>query len=534
MNPRSPVVVAVDAGTGSARAIAFDAAGSPVAHAAVEWSHAPVPGHPGGTAFDAVRGWEAVCTALRQMTADLRGREIAAVAASSMREGFVLYDGEGAELFACPNTDGRARVEADELVAEGLADEIYATGGDWVSITAPARIRWIARHRPEILTRARHLGMLSDWVNRRLTGEYLTDPTCGSSTALFDVAARTWSADLAERSGIDPRILPPVLEPGARIGGVTPEAATQTGLPVGTPVVMGGADTQLALHAIAAGPGRPTIVAGTFWQTTAVVTTPVIDPLRRTRTLCHVSPSSWMVEGIGFLSGLAMRWFRDAFCPDAIDLARGGGVSAFDVMESWAADVPVGCDGLVAVLSDVMQADAWHHATPALVGFDISDSARFHRGTVVRAIEEAAAFVADAHLGILDELTAGDASSSGEVAFTGGSSAGVLWPRVVAGATGRTTRTTEAPEATSYGAARLAGSAVGLDLPPLLHEPEPVVPAEGERDAYRAAARRWREVYDAQRAATVMAGTPALFTPPGAARPAIDDHGPTTKEKHHG
>lgn len=523
MTRRDPVVIAIDAGTGSARALAFDAAGARVAQAAVEWNHPAVPGHPGGTGFDVVHGWQAVCEALRRVTAEVADREIAAVAASSMREGFVLYDGAGEEVFACPNTDGRARREADELVAEGLADEIYATGGDWVSITAPARIRWLARHEPETLDRARHLGMLSDWVNRRLTGEYATDPTCGSSTALFDLGARTWAEGLVERVGLDPRILPPVLEPGSRVGGVTREAAEQTGLPEGTPVVMGGADTQLALHAIAAAPGRPTIVAGTFWQTTAVVPGPLIDPRRRTRTLCHVAPSSWMVEGIGFLSGLAMRWFRDGFCPDAVELARGGGVGAFDVMESWAADVPVGSDGLVAVLSDVMQADAWHHAAPALVGFDIADSSRFHRGTVVRAIEEAAAFVAASHLRILDEVTAGAASASGEITFTGGSSAGVLWPRVIAGATGRTTRTTEAPEATSYGAARLAGTAVGIDLPALPLDPTAIAPQEAERAAYRDAARRWREVYDAQRTATVRSGATALFTPPGAARAAAPE-----------
>ena len=132
--------------------------------------------------------------------------------------------------------------------------------------------------------------------------------------------------------------------------------------------------------------------------------------------------------------------------------------------------------------------------------------------TVVRAIEEAAAFVAASHLRILDEVTADAASASGEITFTGGSSAGVLWPRVIAGATGRTTRTTEAPEATSYGAARLAGTAVGIDLPALPLDPTAIAPQEAERAAYRDAARRWREVYDAQRTATVRSGATALFT----------------------
>lgn len=513
----SDVFLAIDAGTGSARALAFDIEGRLVTQAAREWTHRAVPGHPGGTTFDTVSGWAAIASAVSEVVDRLGDRRVAAVAASSMREGFVLYDASGVELWACPNTDGRARAEADELVAQGAADEIYRTAGDWVSITAPARLRWIARHEPEILARARHLGMLSDWVSTRLTGRFATDPTCGSSSALFDLRGREWSADLAAVVGVDPSILPPVVESGEVIGVVTAQAARATGLPVGTPVVSGGADTQLALHGIAAREGVPTIVAGTFWQTTAVVAEPLIDPERRLRTLCHVARDSWMVEGIGFLSGLAMRWFRDAMCPDATSAAALTGASAFSVMEEWAADVPPGSNGIVATMASVMQADAWHQAAPSFIGFDINDAKASSRGAFIRAIEESAAIVAAGHLEILSSLTEGRAVAESAVTFTGGSSAGSLWPRVIAGVTGLETRVTPAPEATSYGAARLAAQGVGTSLPPM-SEPDRVVRADAvERDAYRSISARWHRVY---RDVVSISGPdlPPLFTPPGAAR----------------
>ncbi|UPL10977.1 FGGY family carbohydrate kinase [Microbacterium sufflavum] len=521
MGALSDVFLAIDAGTGSARALAFDIEGRLVTQAAREWTHVAVPGHPGGTVFDTDGGWAAIAGAVSEVVARLGERRVAAVAASSMREGFVLSDAEGRELWACPNTDGRARAEAEELVAEGVADEVYRTAGDWVSITAPARLRWIARHQPDVLAAARHFGMLSDWVTTRLTGAFVTEPTSGSSSALFDLRARDWSDELAGLVGIDRRILPPVVECGQVVGAVTAEASAATGLPAGTPVVAGGADTQLALHGIAAREGLPTIVAGTFWQTTAVTTEPLIDPERRLRTLCHVDPGTWMVEGIGFLSGLAMRWFRDAMCPDAAELGRASGTSAFAVMEQWAAEVPAGANGVVATMANVMQADAWHHAAPAFVGLDINDAARSSRGAFIRAIEESAAIVASAHLEILSSLTAGRAVAEGAVTFTGGSSAGALWPRVIAGVTGLDTRVTPAPEATSYGAARLAARGVGAELPPM-GEPdriERVDPAEHER--YRAVTARWHRVY---RDVMSISGAdlPPLFTPPGAARGPLD------------
>ncbi|WP_300266962.1 FGGY family carbohydrate kinase [Microbacterium sp.] len=524
----SPVFLAIDAGTGSARVLAFGADGELVAHAQREWSHAPVDGHPGGSSFDTRSGWEAVAGAARDVVAALgEDYAVASIAASSMREGFVLYDERGTELWACPNTDGRARREADELLADGTADDIYRIAGDWVSITAPARIRWITRHEPDVLRRARHLGMLSDWVATRLTGEFTTEPTCGSSSALFDLAERTWSRELAERVGIDPRILPEVVECGSQIGSVTAEAAEATGIPAGTPVIAGGADTQLALHAIDARTGRPTIVGGTFWQTTSVSDELIIDPQRRLRTLCHVEPGHWMIEGIGFLSGLAMRWFRDAFCPDAVATAGDEECSAFDVMERWAAEVEPGSRGVLALLADTMQADAWHHTAPTFTGFDISDQGATGRGAFVRAIEEAAAYVARDHLRILTKITSGAATETGEVTFTGGSSAGRLWPEIIAGATGLTVQVTPAPEATSYGAARLAAKGVGVDLAPM-SAPERRITADPSVLAqYDEAAARWHRAYAASRE-LVSAGVDPLFVPPGAARAAGTRSTPTT------
>ena len=117
-------------------------------------------------------------------------------------------------------------------------------------------------------------------------------------------------------------------------GGRHAEAAAETGLKEGTPVVIGGADTQLGLVGIGvADPGRFTVVGGSFWQHTLVLDRPLIDPQVRLRTLCHAVPGQWMIEGIGFYSGLAMRWFRDAFCDGEKERAAALGADAYALME---------------------------------------------------------------------------------------------------------------------------------------------------------------------------------------------------------
>ena len=248
-----PYLLAIDAGTGSCRAVLFTETGEQAGVGQREWTHHEPPGVPGGQDFDVVAGWQAIAACVRDALrsandgAGAAGSDVAAVAATSMREGMVLYDAAGHEIFACPNVDSRASAEAEDLIREGAAEKIYAEAGDWVSITAPARLRWLGRHRPDILAATASLGMLSDWIVYRLTGEHVTEPSCGSSSGMFTLAARRWSPTIPDLCGLPAAALPPVADPGTVVGEVTGAAADLTGLRAGTPVAAGGGDTQLGL-----------------------------------------------------------------------------------------------------------------------------------------------------------------------------------------------------------------------------------------------------------------------------------------------
>ena len=200
----SRYLLAIDAGTGSCRAVLFTEAGRQAAVSVREWAHHEPPGVPGGQDFDVESGWRAIAACVQDAlrAAGASGADVAAVAATSMREGVVLYDRAGHEIWACPNVDSRSAEEAADLVREGAAEKIYAEAGDWVSITTPARLRWLARHRPDILDATGSLGMLSDWIVYRLSGAQVTEPSCGSSSGMFTLAQRTWSASIPALCGL--------------------------------------------------------------------------------------------------------------------------------------------------------------------------------------------------------------------------------------------------------------------------------------------------------------------------------------------
>ena len=494
------LLLTIDAGTGSVRAVLFDVEGNQVAIGQREYTHVPEPGVPGSQVFDTAGNWQLVraCIAEAITAADAPAAAIRAVSATSMREGMVLYDRSGREIWACPNVDSRAGDQATELVQSGAAAEIYARAGDWVAITAPARFRWIAENAPDVFAQIAHVGMLGDWLATRLTGEFATDPSLGSSSGMFDLATRNWSPEILDLLELDPALFPPVCESGTVIGAVSSAAAAETGIPAGTPVVSGGADTQLGLLGIGVRtPGRTTVVGGSFWQHTMLFAEPMIDPEARLRTLCHTVPGQWMVEGIGFYSGLTMRWFRDAFC--AADKRRAAelGVDVYDLLAEDAAGVPPGANGVLGIFSNVMDAKRWIHASPGFVQFDLGAPERSGKNECFRAIQEAAAYVSRAHRDILTEISGVVPS---EVVFTAGAARGRMWAQILADVLGVPARIPVVKESSALGAAVCAGLGVGLyssldDLDRLVRFEYTAAPDPGRATRYDELYREWMGAY---------------------------------------
>lgn len=452
-------IMALDAGTGSGRAVIYDTTGAIAGIGQEEWTHLPDPGVPGSSVFDTSTNGplidRVIGAALAQ--AGIGPERIKAVSTTSMREGMVLYDAEGSAIWACPNTDSRAQEEALELARTGVADEIFDLAGDWVSITAPSRFAWLKRHRPDILSATVKVGMISDWMTFRLTGRFVTEPSAGSSSALFDLEKRTWAEPLVTKIGLDPAILPEVVESGTVVGGVSAEAAALTGLIEGTPVVSGGADTQLALVGIGAGTGDATLVGGSFWQMTMLTDAPLIDPDRGPRTLCHARPGAWMTEGIGFLSGLTLRWYRDAFIEPVLRRA-GSAMNGFLMLEEMAAQAGVGAGGVLALTASPMQSDDWRQPPVGLFGFDLNAGERA-LGNGARAIMESGAFLAKRHLEALERLSG---QTFPTIGFTGGSAQGDTWAQIIADVMQRPVAIPVVKETTALGCAMLAATGAGL------------------------------------------------------------------------
>ncbi len=96
-------LMALDAGTGSVRAVLFDLDGNQLGVSQQEWEHKEDPRFPGSMDFDWTHNWELASGCIRDVLAEteINPAEIAAVSTTCMREGILLYDKDYQELWAC-------------------------------------------------------------------------------------------------------------------------------------------------------------------------------------------------------------------------------------------------------------------------------------------------------------------------------------------------------------------------------------------------------------------------------------------------
>ncbi len=456
--------MAIDAGTGSVRAVIFDTLGKQISVAQKEWTHLEEEGIPNSMSFDFEKNYELVVWCIKHSIAKagIDAGEILSLSATSMREGIVLYDEYEKELWAVANVDARADKEVRYLKENfpDLEKEFYNLSGQTFALGALPRIMWLKNNKRKVYDKVAKISMIGDWVLAKLCGVIATDPSNGGTSGIFSLKNRSWVGEMADRVGIKGDIFPPVLEVGSLMGNVTKEASKLTGLCESTKVVMGGGDVQLGSAGLGVVDlGQVAILGGSFWQ--QVVNIPSSTPPPSDmgiRVNPHVILGQSQAEGITFFSGLVMRWFRDAFCDVEKEEARQRGIDTYTVLEEKASSVPLGSYGILPIFSDSMKYAKWYHAAPSFLNLSI-DAKICNPASMFRSLEENACIVSSINLEKIKEFTN---IKIDDIVFAGGASKGALCSQILSDVTGYRVKIPKVTEATALGAAMAAGVGAGV------------------------------------------------------------------------
>jgi autoinducer 2 (AI-2) kinase len=516
-------LMTIDAGTGSVRAVIFDEQGNQKGVGQEEWEHLSVEGVENSMSFDFHTNWGLVCRCIKRAVVDakMEATEIKAVTASSMREGIVLYDKFGHELWGVANVDARAFKEVRELKEhfEGIEEAFYKESGQTFALGALPRLLWVKNNQPEIYEKIDKISMISDWVLAKLSGVIATDPSNAGTTGVFSLSCRDWARDQASKVGLKSDIFPRVYEPSESIGKVTAQASLQSGLAQETLVVMGGGDVQLGSAGLGVvNQGEMAVLGGSFWQQIVNIDSSVPPPSDMSiRVNPHVITGLSQAEGITFFSGLVMRWFRDAFCDMEKIEAKKRGVDVYTILEEKASTVPIGSHGIMPIFSDVMKYSKWYHASPSFINLSL-DPTICNRASMFRSLEENACIVSAINL---ENISKFSGVESDTITFAGGASRGALWSQILADVTGKSVKIPVVKEATSLGGVMLAGVATGIygsvaeASRELVKWEKELEPNRQNHQQYQEIKEQWKEIYQAQLKLVDRDLTTSMWKAPG-------------------
>jgi glycerol kinase len=312
----SPLILAVDQGTTSTRAILFDAAGQGRGTAPLELTqHYP---RPGWVEQDPEEIWRSVVSTCREAVAAADG-PIAAIGIANQRETTILWErATGRPIHnAIVWQDRRTAPLCERWRAEGLAETVAQRTGLVIDpYFSASKIRWLLDNLPGLVERARTgeicFGTVDSFLLWRLSGgkRHATDVTNASRTMLFDIRRLAWDADLLEAFGIPAAILPDVLDTAADFGAAAPEW-----LGTAIPVAGMAGDQQAALIGQAC--FRPGMIKSTYGTGAFALLNIGREPAgSRHRLLTTIAyrlggETAYALEGSIFVAGAAVKWLRD-------------------------------------------------------------------------------------------------------------------------------------------------------------------------------------------------------------------------------
>jgi xylulokinase len=434
----------IDVGTGGTRALLVNQAG--------EMRHASTAPHE-DVRMERVlwaeqrpeNWWDAARQAVRSVlaAAKISGKDIRGIGLSGQMHGLVILDASQHVIRpALIWSDQRSQPQVDWINQTIGKDAVlgYTANPVLTGFTLP-KLLWVRDNEPRNFERVKTMLLPKDYVRFQLTGDFASDVSDASGTALFDVVKRRWSFEMVDGLGLDRRILARVYESSEVTGTVTEEAAHDTGLAPGTPVVAGGGDQ--ASSAVGNGivaPGVVSCTLGTSGVVFAHSDKPQYDPAGRVHTFCHAVKDAWHVMGVTQGAGLSLQWFRNQLAP-GMD---------YDALVAEAATAPAGSEGLYWL--PYLMGERTPHLDASARGGWIGLTAKHNRAALIRSLLEGVSYSQKDCLDIIEQMGV----SINLVRASGGGARSPFWRQMLANVFDKRIVTLETQEGSAYGAALLA------------------------------------------------------------------------------
>jgi sugar (pentulose or hexulose) kinase len=347
------LLLAIDNGTQSVRALVFDLRGNLIAKSrvAIEPYFST---EPGWAEQDPDLYWKAVCDACQKLWT-MKGVDkeaIAGVSVTTQRSTLINVDKNGIPLRPAIHWLDQRRTPGQKPIGGiwGLLFKIAGASDTVAYLQAEAEANWVMKNQPEIWQKTHKFLLLSGYLTFKMTGKFID--SIGNQVAYipFDYQKLDWCGKGDWKWQAVPMsrdLLVDLVPPAGMLGEITPEASKATGIPAGLPLIAAAADK--ACEVVGAGCVRPEIACLSYGTTATINVTlkkyteviPLIPPYP------SAVPGAYSLETQIFRGYWMVSWFKREFGMSEERLARERGVETEELFDDLVNSVAPGSQGLM-------------------------------------------------------------------------------------------------------------------------------------------------------------------------------------------
>ncbi|MBL4941513.1 MAG: FGGY-family carbohydrate kinase [Colwellia sp.] len=356
INSEQNYVLAIDNGTQSIRALLFDLKGQLVAKSKID-IEAYFSKQPGWAEQEPDYYWQKLGQACQALWPELESlkikkTQIKAVALTCQRATMVNLDNKGNALRpAIVWLDQRRQEKLDKMSWYWRA--LFMLAGEKQTIEyfrSQAEANWIKHQQPELWQKTHKFMLLSGFHCFKLTGNYVDSVSSQVGYLPFDFKKHTWSKPFDWRwqaLPITKEMLPELIPCGQTLGKISEQAANDTGIPMGLPLISAGSDK--ACEVLGSGCLTPNVGSLSYGTTATYNTTNTkyVEAIKRLPAYPAAMPNAYNTELIVQRGYWMVSWFKREFGLKEQQIAAQKGIVTEVLFDDLLKQVPAGSMGLV-------------------------------------------------------------------------------------------------------------------------------------------------------------------------------------------
>ena len=347
------LILAIDNGTQSIKAMLFDGAGTLLAKQQVVFDPY-FSKRPGWAEQDPAVFWNALCRACNGLwrTSGVDRGNIAGVALTTQRGTVVNVDGKGNALRPAILWLDQRKTRHLPFIGGwwGLLFKLGGLSGTIAYLQAEAEANWIRTYEPDVWRRTHKYLLLSGYLSYRLTGDFVDSTACQVGYLPFDYRHGEWAPSWSWKwrcLPIERERLPRLVPPGAVLGGISGRAARETGIPQGLPLIAAAADK--ACEVIGSGGIENTIGCISYGTTATINVTHrrYVEPIALLPAYPAAIPGLYSVEVQVYRGFWMVNWFKEQFGHLEVQEAAKTGLVPEMLFENLLEKIPASSMGLI-------------------------------------------------------------------------------------------------------------------------------------------------------------------------------------------